>query len=185
MTDLCFEKNAEEVCEECLVKSIKEDPDENNLNYLQTVANLRMVQQKTDVAKQYMSKCFNLIQNGAKASYEFKISVAKILIELAEYSSAIEILLQLTEDFDQIVDVWYLLGLCLKLQKEFKSAIEHFNKGLEVAKATDEDPEFVKVLKNEIKECSKEKIDEEEEEEDDDDYITDDDLDIMEEEIEE
>jgi hypothetical protein len=56
---------------------------------------------------------------------------------------------------------------------------------LEVAKATDEDPEFVKVLKNEIKECSKEKIDEEEEEEDDDDYITDDDLDIMEEEIEE
>ena len=190
MTDLCFEKNAEEVCEECLIKSQKEDPEENNLNYLQTAANLRLVQQKKDESKKIMLKLFKLLQNpSSSASYEFKISTTKILIELEEYSSAMEILVQLTEDFDQIVDVWYLLGLCLKLQKEFKSAIDHFNKGLEIAKITNEDVEFVKVLKDEIKECSKEKFDDEDEEEeeeigDDDEYFTDeDDLDIMDEEI--
>eukprot|EP01080_Neovahlkampfia_damariscottae_P000012 gene12-4263_t len=186
MTDLCFEKNAENVCEECLIKSQKEDPEENNLNYLQTAANLRLVQQKKDEAKKIMSKLFTLLQKGSIASYEFKISATKILIELEEYSAAMELLVLLTEDFDQIVDVWYLMGLCLKLQKEFKSAIDHFNKGLEIAKVTDEDPEFVKVLKDEIKECSKEKFDNEDEEEeidDDDEYITDDDLDIMDEEF--
>jgi len=56
--------------------------------------------------------------------YEFRISTAKLLLELEDHEKAAEVLELLLNEDDEVVEVWYLLGYTYMLLKERKSAEE-------------------------------------------------------------
>ena len=45
-------------------------------------------------------------------SYELRISLVKLLLELAEYSKALDVLSNLQQENEEVVDLWYLYGWC-------------------------------------------------------------------------
>jgi cytochrome c-type biogenesis protein CcmH/NrfG len=56
MTDLCDEPNAEQNCEAAIKEALKVDS--NNVDALQSLANLRMIRDKDDEAKVHLTKVF-------------------------------------------------------------------------------------------------------------------------------
>lgn len=56
--------------------------------------------------------------------YTTRINTAKILIELEEWDTATQVLDGLTEEDEDVVDTWYLLGLLNKLRADLEGAEE-------------------------------------------------------------
>ena len=53
--------------------------------------------------------------------YTTRISTARMLIELEEWDKATQVLDGLTEEDDEVIDVWYLLGWLNKLRSDNES----------------------------------------------------------------
>jgi tetratricopeptide (TPR) repeat protein len=159
MTDLCFEEDAEKVCEDVLSRACKEDPNQQNVTVLQTLANLRLVQQNLKEAQSLVIKIMDLYKKGAQVNYEYKISSCKLAIECGFYAEAEYLLKALIEESDDVVDVWYLAGLTAKFKKDFSSATEHFKRAYQLGTEQEEATEFMAQLDKEIQFCSKQKDD--------------------------
>ncbi|CAI2168923.1 1459_t:CDS:2 [Funneliformis geosporum] len=115
LTDCCFEEDAEQKCEEYLSKSLEIDP--SNPEVYQLLASVRLSQQRNDDAKINLEKSLNLWINldpghPSIPSYELRISLVKLLIELSQYTQALNILEILQKEDDEILDLWYLYGWC-------------------------------------------------------------------------
>eukprot|EP01027_Heterolobosea_sp_BB2_P003470 GEZU01005265.1.p1 GENE.GEZU01005265.1~~GEZU01005265.1.p1 ORF type:complete len:243 (-),score=71.09 GEZU01005265.1:81-809(-) len=147
MTDACFEENAEQECERALLEAMKCDKD--NYELLQTMASFRMSQCNPDEADKCMTKVLSIIEKldeDDMPSYEFRISTSKILMELGRYAESEALLERLSLENDQVVDTWYLLGVCCSLQSDNITAEEHLAKALSLAKKLGEDPEFIQEI---------------------------------------
>ncbi|KAK3873764.1 hypothetical protein Pcinc_021247 [Petrolisthes cinctipes] len=135
MTDLCDEENAEEQCQAAITQGIQVDP--SNPEAYQHMASFLLVKQDPEEAKTYINKSLELwlpkykeVDEGkAEAgsfdpvevcplSYPTRLSAARILIEVKDYENAIDVLDGLTEEDDEVVDTWYLLGWTYYLQGE-------------------------------------------------------------------
>lgn len=70
MTDLCDEPNAEQSCETALKEALSVDS--NNVDALQSLANLRMIRDKDAEAKVHLTKVFDIVMelNGKKNAPE-------------------------------------------------------------------------------------------------------------------
>ncbi|KAL9651646.1 hypothetical protein ABK040_001591 [Willaertia magna] len=167
MTDLCFEPNAEQECERCveLAKNMYQTTplEQWDIHLLQTLSHLRMCQNKPEEGKVMMQVVAkNIIDEGNRLkeeqtgysemlnNYDFKLSTSKNLIELQMYQEAKEILEQLKENFDEVVDLWYLLGICHDCLGKTEIGIQCIERALKVGKKVQEDGMFLKEVKEEL-----------------------------------
>ncbi|XP_042878957.1 probable assembly chaperone of rpl4 [Penaeus japonicus] len=172
MTDLCDEEEAEDQCLAYINKALETDP--TNPEAFQFMASYQLVRQQPDEAKTFIKKSIDLwlpkykeIHEGkAEAgtfdpidvcplSYPSRLSAARILIEVQEYDVAVEVLEGLSEEDDEIVDTWYLLGWLNYLQgEEHKDSARHFfHRAKQVqALAPSEDSQLIEHLEELVQE---------------------------------
>jgi tetratricopeptide (TPR) repeat protein len=114
MTDLCDEEGAEGKCEEALGHAKTVCPGNPEVHRVE--CDLRLVQQRGQEANEAMQKCLAAwaeAEDGGKAkmSFEFRASVAKLLIEMGQFEDGETILEQLIDEDDEAYLPWYLLGI--------------------------------------------------------------------------
>ncbi|XP_072041927.1 uncharacterized protein [Amphiura filiformis] len=123
LTDACFEEEAETRCKECLDKAIEHNP--SNAEAFQILASywLSMENKKeaTDAIQKSVSLWLPRMQKAedddddddetVPLPYTSRIAAAQILIELEQLDTAEEILEGLLEEDDEVVQVWYMMGL--------------------------------------------------------------------------
>eukprot|EP00126_Sphaerothecum_destruens_P012821 Sdes_comp21949_c0_seq1m20492 len=112
MTDLCFEPNADSECFALIQRALEAQPD--SYEALQTQANYLISKEKPEEALMAIHKSFSLWMHpdstlDAPPSIPFRITTAKILIELQEKDKAFEVLEALLKEDDEIIEVWYLM----------------------------------------------------------------------------
>ncbi|PRQ76863.1 hypothetical protein AAT19DRAFT_12281 [Rhodotorula toruloides] len=132
LTDLCFEPEAEQNCEKYLKQAAELDPSDPEV--YQTLASVRLSQQREEDAKQALHKGWEIWRNvevGAFflsfaqlpfRSFAFpadspiyppgpsRLTCAKLFLELSEHVPALEILNRLENEDDEDSEVWYLSG---------------------------------------------------------------------------
>lgn len=155
MTDLCDEEEAEEACRANILKAIEVDP--SNPEAFQHMASFLLVKQEVEEAKKYIAQSlevwlpqYKAVREGKAAtgsfdpvevcplSYATRLTTARILIEVEDHKSAVEVLEGLTEEDDDVVDVWYLMGWSHYLQgEEQREAAQYcLHRALQVHSAT-------------------------------------------------
>jgi len=120
MTDLCDEAEAEAETKRCIELAV--EVDQTNPESFQAVANFSLVTGNTEEAKSSIEKSLELwfpqhlkfLENGegkeTSLSYTFRLSTAKILLDLEIYDVATKLLDSLIEEDDEVVSTWYILG---------------------------------------------------------------------------
>jgi len=128
MTDLSWEEDAEQRCEALVTEATMVCPESPET--WQTVANVRISQQRVDEAKTALKRSMELWQDlpvGDLKVPEFatRISLARLLMEVEVEAVAMEVLERLVGEDDESVETWYLGGWCQYIQGEK----EHKKKG--------------------------------------------------------
>ncbi|XP_071550297.1 uncharacterized protein [Panulirus ornatus] len=135
MTDLCDEEDAENQCHANITNAIDADP--SSPEAYQLMASFLLVKQDIEEARKYITKSLQIwlpkykeveedkAETGTfdpvevcPLSYTARLSTARILIEVEDHKHAVEVLEGLTEENDEVVDTWYLLGWSYYLQGE-------------------------------------------------------------------
>ena len=138
------EPNAEQSCEASLKDALSTD--QNNIDALQSLANLRMVRTKDEEARIHLLKVFHQVQRirdetgkagngttlGSKSidqmpSIDFRLQTARLLFELKEYKKCVKILDCIIQEEDEYVETWYLLAFCLCKLEKYTNAQECIN----------------------------------------------------------
>jgi tetratricopeptide (TPR) repeat protein len=112
LTDACFEENAETQCLNLLTEALKYD--ESNYEVLQTMASFRLSQSNPTEAETCLNRSYaswKSLPVEEFPSYEFRVSTAKLYLELSKHDQAREILEGLVAEHDSVGEVWYLLYL--------------------------------------------------------------------------
>ncbi|XP_038078464.1 probable assembly chaperone of rpl4 [Patiria miniata] len=130
LTDSCFAEDAEQKCKEYIDKAI--DADSDSAEAYQILASYWLSKEDKEQAKKSIEKSLSLWLPKMKAleeeevnmdgptldpinpcplNYQNRIGTAKILMELEMNEQAEEILEGLLQEDDQVVQVWYMLGL--------------------------------------------------------------------------
>jgi tetratricopeptide (TPR) repeat protein len=89
----------------------------------QTVANVRISQQRVDDAKGALKRSLDLWQDlppehPAVPEFPTRIALARLLLEVELEDEALKVLERLVSDDDQSVEAWYLGGWCLYIMGE-------------------------------------------------------------------
>ncbi|KHN95283.1 Tetratricopeptide-like helical [Metarhizium album ARSEF 1941] len=116
MTDLSWEEDAEERCEALVTEAMMIAPDSPET--WQTVANVRISQERVDEARQSLKRSLELWQDLDPAhpsvpAFATRIGLARLLLETELEQDALRVLERLVTDDDQSVEAWYLGGWCL------------------------------------------------------------------------
>ncbi|KAL8749331.1 MAG: hypothetical protein Q9199_007753 [Rusavskia elegans] len=127
MTDLSWEPDAESRCESLITEAILIAPESPET--LQTLANVRISQERIDEAKKALADSMALwkeLPSGDEAAPDFptRISLARLLMEVAMEKDAMEVLERLTEEDDTSVEAWYLGGWCAYLTAERSQSVQ-------------------------------------------------------------
>ncbi|KAI4164030.1 MAG: hypothetical protein LQ342_002265 [Letrouitia transgressa] len=123
MTDLSWEEDAETRCERLVTEALMLAPEEPQA--LQTLASVRISQQKMEEAKKALKESMELWKDlpaGDEGVPEFpvRISLARLLMEVEMEEEGMEVLERLVGEEDGSVEAWYLGGWCLWLTVEKK-----------------------------------------------------------------
>ncbi|KAJ1904434.1 hypothetical protein GGI03_006427 [Coemansia sp. RSA 2337] len=122
LTDCCFEEDAEKKCEELLQNGLLIDPECPEV--YQTMASVRLSQNRPDDARDCVAKSMALWANKDLTdptqipSYENRLALVRLLLELDDKEKALALLEQLQKEDDENVDAWYLFGWTYHLQSE-------------------------------------------------------------------
>lgn len=121
MTDLCDEPNAEENCEKYIIEAEKYC--NTNFEVYQTMASVRMSQNRPEEAKELVLKSINLwkdldVEDENYPEYPIRVNLAKLMLELHMNTEALSLLQSLLQEDDEIVEVSYLCGWCYYLLGE-------------------------------------------------------------------
>ena len=137
MTDLCFEQNAEQICEEAAKKAV-EYGGNDNIEALYCYANVCLSQCKNNIAKEYIVKAAIVLQtladkdqeevNDFEITYDVQLNIAKILIEVNEASKASDILERLLLINDTDIELLFICGICYNILQEFKTSKQYLIK---------------------------------------------------------
>eukprot|EP00039_Didymoeca_costata_P001824 m.55411 g.55411 ORF g.55411 m.55411 type:complete len:350 (-) comp10983_c0_seq1:72-1121(-) len=132
LTDLCFEPSAQECCTRSVQQALQHDA--SNIRALHTMASICMSASEPDEANKWMNQSLALWHNKAGTpsdtmtngpTYDVAVAGAKLLMELSRLKEAEEVLEVLLQQDDEVVEVWYLLGLANHLQGNPQSAAEY------------------------------------------------------------
>ncbi|KND90185.1 TPR repeat-containing protein [Tolypocladium ophioglossoides CBS 100239] len=121
MTDLSWEDDAEQRCETLITEAMMIAP--SSAETWQTVANVRISQERADEAKGALKRSLELWQDlppehPSIPEFATRIGLARLLIETELEDDALKVLERLTTDDDQSVEAWYLGGWCLFIAGE-------------------------------------------------------------------
>ncbi|CAG9970656.1 unnamed protein product [Clonostachys byssicola] len=121
MTDLSWEDDAEQRCESLITEAMLIAP--TSPETWQTVANVRISQERVDEAKEALRRSLELWQDlppehPAVPEFPTRISLSRLLLEVGMEDEALSVLQRLTTDDDQSVEAWYLGGWCLFIMGE-------------------------------------------------------------------
>ncbi len=116
LTDLCFHEAADVKCEELIGRAMEMVP--SNYEALQTLANMRLSQNRRDDAIAALGESIGLwrempFEDEHYPSYEFRLTAARLLVEVELYEDARQIAAVLTQEDDDIVESWYLYTFAL------------------------------------------------------------------------
>ncbi|GLB40381.1 putative tetratricopeptide repeat [Lyophyllum shimeji] len=119
--DLCFEPDAEKTCEGLLNQALEVDP--GNPEALQTLASVRMSQQRPDDAKDYLEKAWSAwkdldLDDPKLPPIPMRLALVKLFLELSLYTPALLVLQGVMASDDQEVEAWYLEGWCFFMMSE-------------------------------------------------------------------
>ncbi|KAK5987400.1 putative assembly chaperone of rpl4 [Cladobotryum mycophilum] len=116
MTDLSWEEDAEQRCETLVTEAMMIAP--NSAETWQTVANVRISQERFDEARTALKRSLELWQDLPPEhpdvpEFPTRVSLARLLMETEMEEQALVVLERLVTDDDSSVEVWYLGGWCL------------------------------------------------------------------------
>ncbi|KAF8917454.1 hypothetical protein CPB85DRAFT_1285976 [Mucidula mucida] len=119
--DLCYEPDADKNCERLLDLALQTDP--GNTEALQSLANVRMSQQRPDDAKECLEKAWTVwkdfdLDDPRVPPIETRLSMVKLFLELELYAPALLVLHGVMSSDDEQVEAWYLEGWCHFLMAE-------------------------------------------------------------------
>jgi len=150
MTDCCMEEGAEQSCEQACQQAVEVDG-ENPEAYL-AMCNLLLVKGDTEGAKNIALKVNELWQSLTQnndddsivelMSYESRMTLLKILIEVDLCDKVSEIGVQLLEENEDDIRIWYYIGLSKSLMNEVDGQRHYLETALflyEKNQHTDED----------------------------------------------
>lgn len=123
--DYRWEEDAEARCEALITEALALTP--NAPEVLQTFASIRISQLKTEEAQETLKRSISLWKDLAPEDpkvpdFAVRISLARLLMEVALEFEALEVLERLILEDDQSVEAWYLGGWCLYLLAEKQQA---------------------------------------------------------------
>lgn len=118
MTDLCMAPEAESRCEAYVTKALLAD--DEHAEALQTLASMRLSQQRNDEAQAALRRSLNLWLDPARdsqsdgpektPSYSTRLSLVRLLLECEMLDDAHRVLDGLEAEDDEQVELWYLSG---------------------------------------------------------------------------
>ncbi|KAJ3714273.1 hypothetical protein C8R42DRAFT_683598 [Lentinula raphanica] len=119
--DLCFEPQAEKTCEELLETALKVDP--NNAEALQSLASVRMSQQRPEDAKVCLEQSWSSwkdldLDDPKVPPIPARLGLVKLFLELSLYTPALLVLHGVMTADDEEVEAWYLEGWCYFMMAE-------------------------------------------------------------------
>lgn len=135
MTDLSWEEDAEKRCEALISEAGLVAPD--HADTWQTVANVRISQERVDEAKAALERSMAIwrdveVEDVRVPAFPTRVGLARLLIEVGMEGRAVEVVERLVTEDDQSVEAWYLGGFALynagvklkekKKEPEWKSA---------------------------------------------------------------
>ncbi|KAH9960847.1 hypothetical protein BC827DRAFT_1260642 [Russula dissimulans] len=109
--DLCFDPAAESNCEELLKSALQIDPE--NTEALQTLASVRMSQQRPDEAKAMLEKAWLSWKDLDADDPQLppiasRLNLTKLFLELSLFTPALMVLQGIMASDDEEVEAWYL-----------------------------------------------------------------------------
>lgn len=118
MTDLSWDPSAEPTCESLITEALLTCP--SAPEPLQTLASIRISQQRIPEAKSALERSMQLWrdlppEHSSVPDFPTRISLARLLMEVALEDDALEVLERLVAEDDGSVEAWYLGGWCLYL----------------------------------------------------------------------
>lgn len=119
MSDLCMEPDAEQRCERYVNEALLISP--SSCEALVTLASVRISQTRVEEAKGALLRAREavLAERGEDGSFSTAFSVrvglARLLVEVEELETAVEVVEELVAENDQLVDLWYLGGWAMFL----------------------------------------------------------------------
>ncbi|KAL2212243.1 TPR-like protein [Sarocladium strictum] len=121
MTDLSWEEDAEQRCEALITEAMLIAP--SSAETWQTVANVRISQERVDEARQALKRSLDIWQdlppeNIDVPEFPVRIGLARLLLEVEMEEEASIVLERLIGEDDESVEAWYLGGWCLYLVGE-------------------------------------------------------------------
>jgi tetratricopeptide (TPR) repeat protein len=132
MTDLCYEADAEERCEEAVSAAVAIAP--NNAEVLSTLASLRISQSRPEEAAAALTAAVAAWADAPDAeSVETRLGVAKMLVEVGKASDAVGVTEEVLESVDTIAEVHYVQGVALVELGEREEALTVLARCQEVA----------------------------------------------------
>lgn len=117
-----FNPEAEKTCENLLSLALQADP--GNPEALQSLASVRMSQNRPDEAKEYLSQSWGAWKDIEDPSdprlppLATRLSIVRLFLELSLFSPALLVLHGVMASDDQDVEAWYLEGWCFFLMAE-------------------------------------------------------------------
>ena len=122
MTDLSWEDDAEARCENLITEAVAVE-DETSPEVLQTLASVRLSQQKKEDAQAALKRSIDTWrdlepEDTGVPDFATRISLSRLLMEAEMESEAMEVLNRLVQEDDQSVEAWYLGGWCQYLMAE-------------------------------------------------------------------
>ena len=125
MTDCCMEEDAEKLCEESCQKALQLDEKNPEANLV--MCNLLLTKGDIDSAKNIALKMFDMWKSLSEQdednivdliSYESRMTLIKVLIEVELYDKVLVIGVQLLEENEEDIRIWYYIGLSKSLLDE-------------------------------------------------------------------
>ncbi|EMD00822.1 hypothetical protein BAUCODRAFT_60779 [Baudoinia panamericana UAMH 10762] len=122
MTDLSWEDDAEARCEMLVTEAMGVE-DETSPEVLQTLASVRLSQERKDDAQAALTRSIDSWkglepEDPAVPDFATRISLSRLLMEAGMEQEAMQVLQRLVTDDDQSVEAWYLGGWCQYLLAE-------------------------------------------------------------------
>ncbi|EGN99228.1 hypothetical protein SERLA73DRAFT_182119 [Serpula lacrymans var. lacrymans S7.3] len=119
--DLCFDPSAEKTCENLLELALQADP--GNPEALQTLASVRMSQERPDDAKACIEQAWLKwkdleLDDPLMPPLPSRLATAKLFLELSLFTPALLVLQGVLATDDQEVEAWYLEGWAFFLMAE-------------------------------------------------------------------
>ena len=139
MTDLCFEHDAEQKCEEYARLACEADP--GNPEAYQCLASLRLTQQRIDDGREMLQKSLSLwmplepessmdaemeVERRPMPVYSSRLTLAKMLLEVKAYEWCLMVLKTIQQENDENMELWYLYAMAYWLLGSDTLLAQHY-----------------------------------------------------------